>query len=78
MTLVGFTESSHPVFEKSDIVFLARPCGTKYGQNPLGVLPSPTIHFGELEKHFYFAETVKISDEKQQILMMLNQLNQNE
>lgn len=56
MTLVGFTQSGHPVLQQSHVVLLAGPCGTEEGQNLLGVLPPATVHFGKLEQHFDFAE----------------------
>lgn len=63
MTLVGFAEPSHPELEQPDVVLLARPCGAKEGQNLLGVLPPPPVHFGELEQHFDFTERERISYE---------------
>lgn len=64
MALVGFAESSHPELEQPDIVLLARPSGTKEGQNLLGILPPSPVHFGELEQHFDFTEIERINYEK--------------
>lgn len=64
MALVGFAESSHPELKQSDIVFLARPCGTEEAQNLLGVLPPSSIHFGELEQHLDFTERAIVSYDK--------------